>query len=114
MATSITFHSEQAIIYFSEQEQYFVLQLFFYDVSRQAMMDNQNKINLSFDQCEQNGAVLKDGISFEMELNIESWEDISEQEAVYPELGNDFICGLSKQDKQWFSERYQQACERLI
>jgi hypothetical protein len=114
MAISINLQNELSIIYFSQQEQYFVLQLFFYDSSRQVMMDNQNKISLSFDQCDENGAVLKDGISFEMELNIQSWDDISEKEAVYSDLGNDFISGLSEQHKQWFSEQYQQACETLI
>ena len=112
MSVSIDLNSEMSSVYFDEQEKYFVMQPYFYDGSVAEMNDNKDQIRLSFDQADANGDVLKDGNCFEMELEINSWQDVAEKKPVYKELINAFINQLDDTEKKWFKNQYKKAYEK--
>ena len=101
-------------VYFKQSGQYFRLGIYCYNSSLEEMERHQNVIRLSFDQADVQGAVLIDGKSFEMELNIESWQDVAEfQITTDAELINEFIDQLGTNEKSWFVSYYQQTRQQL-
>lgn len=113
MSVIYNFVSEEQSVFFKEHSKYFVLSLYCFDESLEKMHNNANKITLSFDQTDAQGNVLKDGISFEMDMNVLSWQDVSDRQATNSDLIEDFIRHLGSSEKQWFHDQYQEAREKL-
>ena len=94
-------------VYFKQSGQYYRLGIYCYNSSAEEMDRYQNVIRLSFDQADEQGAVLIDGKSFEMELNIDSWQDVAEFQVTDAQLINEFIDNLGESEKSWFVSYYQ-------
>ncbi|MCW8931804.1 MAG: hypothetical protein OQL19_16420 [Gammaproteobacteria bacterium] len=114
MSVTMNLNNDQSSVHFTDHEKYFVLHSYFYDGSIEEMDNNKNKVRLSFDQTDENGIVLKDGNSFEMELEINLWKDVADRKAVYVELINDFIDQLDETKKQWFINQHDTAYKKLL
>lgn len=113
MSMSLNLNTDFSSVYFVDHNKYFVLQSYFYDGSIEEMENNKDKVRLSFDQTDDSGVVLKDGNSFEMELEMNSWQDVADRKAVYSELISDFINHLNDTEKKWFLSQQQQAYKKL-
>jgi len=113
MAVIFNLTSEEPSVFFKDHGKYFVLGIYCYDVSIEELTNNANKISISFDQTDAQGLVLKDGISFEMELNITTWQDVADIKAMNSELIEEFLSQLGTIEKQWFYDHYQNARARL-
>jgi hypothetical protein len=99
--------------YFEDCDKHFQIGAYCYDDSTQEMDNNPNKIRLSFDQADEQGNVLKDGCTFEMELDIIEWQDVAEMKAVYYEIIAEFIGQLGEAEKGWFTALYKNARNKV-
>ncbi len=113
MSVTMNLNKDLSSVHFKDHKKHFILQTYFYDGSIEEMDSNKDRVRLSFDQTDDSGVVLKDGNSFEMELEINSWQDVADRKAVYAELINEFISQLGETEKQWFKNQYNNAYEKL-
>jgi len=109
MSVIFNLMGDEPLAFFKDHGKYFVLGIYCYDDSPDEMQKHPNQIRISFDQTDAQGHVLKDGITFEMELNITSWQDVADIKASNTELIEEFISQLGVTEKQWFYDQYQNA-----
>ena len=106
MSVTYHLHNDQTSVYFDNHDQYFNIGVYCYDDSDEELQTNPNKVRLSFDETDASSDVLKDGKTFEMELDITSWQDVAEMKATESVLIDEFIQYLGESEKQWFQACY--------
>lgn len=109
MSVNYRLTNDTPSVYFDAYEQQFRIGIYCYDGSKKEMDEYPDVIRLSFDQEDTQGNVLKDGITFEMELNIKRWLDVAEIKADDSSLINEFINHMGDDEKLWFEACYQKA-----
>jgi hypothetical protein len=113
MTIEINLNQDNPTVCFKVHDQSYIIVIHHFNKMKQKQSDRLESICLSFDQSDAQGNVLKDGIAFEMELDINSWKDVAPMKATNIDLINAFLSQLGESEKSWLKSQYESVKQSL-